>query len=255
MQWDYYDLRPRNPRVRDAAFDWSDGSYFLACAGMANKSALERFEETLEKSLLSRRALHLILSLRPRHLGPLWANTGIKRWCQKEPPPHAGAQVSWIVDPEAAGRVAAMDMPAAARATRIQLPEDSYHRPYEHWMRALQQQRELDAAALGTASAGVAVAQGADTTADTPAETTGEVAPGPTAPFSAVEVDLPVESPIVTSPVWIDNFPPGCGVNKLRGWLNRLVNDKEMWHVALTEVKPNGISIVISLAENRQCMR
>ena len=77
---------------------------------------------------------------------------------------------------------------------------------------------------MGVASSVVSVAEGANTTA----ETTGETTPGRTAPSSVVEVGLPVQSLIVTYPVWIANFPPGWVVDKHRGWLNHLVEKKAM---------------------------
>ena len=76
-----------------------------------------------------------------------------------------------------------MDMPTAARGTSFQkvyqLPAVSYDRRDEHWMRAHRQQLKGDASSVGTASAGVAVAQGTNTVTETPAETTGEAAHGP----------------------------------------------------------------------------
>ena len=135
-----------------------------------------------------------------------------------------------------------MDMPAAAREMRIQkenqVAADDSDRTNQHWLRDIQQQRERDSSAVGSAcsavtkprgasavgptSSAVAVGPGANVPVETPAETAGETGAScpPTAPSRRVRVGMPVESLIVTDPVWIANFPLGCGVNKPRGWHN-----------------------------------
>ena len=84
------------------------------------------------------------------------------------------------------------------------------------------------------------MAQGANTTAETTSEPTVEVSDGLTAPSSAVEVGLPVESLIVIYPGWIAYFPPGCGRDKACGSLNHPAEKKVMWHnVERPEVNAN----------------
>ena len=46
---------------------------------------------------------------------------------------------------------------------------------------------------------------------------------------------------MVSYPIWIANFPQGCGVDKPRGWLKHLVENKALWdNVVRSEGKANG---------------
>ena len=105
-----------------------------------------------------------------------------------------------IVGSEGTRGICAMELPAAANGTRIQkvyqLTDDSGNRPDHHWMRVLQQLRDRSACSVLIASAGVDMAQGANSTAETTAEataeTTAEATAEVTAPLGAVDVVLPL---------------------------------------------------------------